>query len=257
MLTEHPESPPRPAPRPRRPGARPARTVAVVDDDDLSRLGIVRILEEAADLEVAACLNHGEAMASAAWADADVVLVDAADTRDGFDDFPGVGVVQAVRRTKPRGSNWVIVVTGHYFDDALRRRMGEAGADLFFHRSEVQDRRALCEVLRCPEQFQAPVPAPDDAEALFRHGVTERARVNEGLDFLREQGIGVRDLEASGRRSRAWERLRDGFNQRARLTPVNADGLPPERDQRLPSRPQIARFLRYFTEAKQERAVRR
>lgn len=99
----------------------------MVDDDDLSRLGIVRILEEEADLEVTACLNHGE-----------------------------------------------------------------AGADLFFHRSEVQDRRALCEVLRCPEQFQAPVPAPGDAEALFRHGVTERAR-----------------------------------------------------------------FLRYFTEAKQERAVRR
>lgn len=254
MLTEHPEPPPLETPPP---VARRPRTVAVVDDDDLSRLGIVRILEEEADLEVTACLNHGDAMGSAAWTDADVVLVDAADTRDGFDDFPGVGVVQAVRRTKPRGSNWVIVVTGHYFDDALRRRMGEAGADLFFHRSEVQDRRALCEVLRCPEQFQAPVPAPDDAETLFRHGVTARARVNEGLDFLREQGIGVRELEAAGRRSRAWDRLRDGFNERARLTPVNADGLPPERDQRLPSRPQIARFLRYFTEAKQERARRR
>lgn len=53
-------------------------------------------------------------------------------------------------------------------------------------------------------------------------------------------------------RSRKWLRLRQEFNEEARLNPVTADGRIPDRPQALPSLPQIARFLEWATRTKPE-----
>jgi len=54
--------------------------------------------------------------------DVDVALVDAWDHGAGFDRFPGVGVVRAIRRHPDNSAVTIIVVTGHVVNNFLRPR---------------------------------------------------------------------------------------------------------------------------------------
>lgn len=224
--------------------------VVVVDDDDINRRGMAGLLGECPDIQVVAELSHDQAMSwTDCWRTIDVALVDAADDRAPGDQFPGVSVVEVIRRHAGRSRPTIVVVTGHFFDDAVRRRMREAQADFFYHRSELGDVRVLRQVVLRPEAHRR-VPSPDDAEDEHRQGVTDATRVNRAVAFAQE-----RDLERSLSdrpvpRSRAWGRLRREFNREARLNPVTADGRQPDRQQDLPSLPQIARFLAWATKVK-------
>jgi hypothetical protein len=86
-----------------------------------------------------------------------VVVVDAADERREDDQFPGVGVIEQIRKTPSSTETTILVLTGHYFHPALRRRMREAQADFFYHRSELQSAAALPRrrpsTERCPEYY--------------------------------------------------------------------------------------------------------
>ena len=116
------------------------RRVAVVDDDEISRIGMVAILEGHPAIEVVASTDHDGALEGLdGWGPLDLVVLDAADPRRRDDHYPGVEVVRALRDQPGGHAVTVVVVTGHFFDDAVRRRMREAKADLFFHRTEVQD----------------------------------------------------------------------------------------------------------------------
>jgi hypothetical protein len=75
-------------------------------------------------------MDHDQALASAGWWEVDVVVVDAADDRRDDDHFPGVEVVEIVRRHRSVHLTTIIVITGHFFDDAVRTRIREAKADL-------------------------------------------------------------------------------------------------------------------------------
>jgi hypothetical protein len=178
----------------------------------------------------------------------DVLLVDAADPRNRDDNFPGVAVVEEVRRHRTRQQTLIVVITGHFFDDAVRRRMREARADLYYHRAELGDVQALRDVVLRPPAHR-PVPDPLQPEALFSQGVTEETRVNRAVAYAGEHGLETA-LAGDGRPRRAWLRLRREFNREARLSPVTVDGRPPDRSQALPSRPQIARFLAWATRIK-------
>ncbi len=222
--------------------------VAVVDDDDITRAGVEAILSGCDEIEVVAVLTHDEALQpDRRWHEVDVALVDAADERQPYDQFPGVQVVERIRAARGPEETMVIVVTGHFFDDAVRHRMREARADLLYHRSQLQQRERLCEIVLHPERSKAAVPEPLDPEALWRLGITDRASVNEGV-----RAAGRLDLAhgAAGGRSRARTRLRATFNRSAKLTTVNADGTTPERDQDAPSFPQIDRFVQWATRSK-------
>ena len=223
--------------------------MVVVDDDDINRRGIASLLEEDAGIEVVASVTHAEALAREdLWDGVDVALVDAADERNDADHFPGVAVVEEIRRRRPRGETVIVVITGHFFDDAVRRRMREAQADFYYHRSEVGDARSLRDAVLHPEAHRR-VPGPVDAEDLFNQGVTDETRVNRAVAYAAEH-----DLEAAmaseDRPRRSWLRLRREFNREARLSPATVDGRLPDRPQALPSRPQIVRFLRWATRVK-------
>src|ERR1700728_3856011 len=80
----------------------PSIRIAVVDDDMGVRTGRVSALESAG-LRVAVACDHDEALSGAGpWADVDVVLVDAWDASQAWDRFPGVRVVESVRRVRSR-----------------------------------------------------------------------------------------------------------------------------------------------------------
>ncbi|ETK38127.1 response regulator transcription factor [Microbispora sp. ATCC PTA-5024] len=223
------------------------KRVVVVDDDDISRNGVAVILTGVPGLRLVAALTHEDAAGwGGRWRDADVVLVDAADERREGDQFPGVAVVEQVRRHRPRAL--VIVFTGHFFDGAVRRRMREAGADLFFHRGELAEAATLRAVVL--GGTGRPVPGPEDPEEEIRHGVSRRSTVNAAVSHALAADLPGRLAERRNPRSRAWERLRREFNRHAGLHAMTCDGRAPDREQDLPSLPQIARFLRWATRVK-------
>ena len=225
--------------------------VVVVDDDDISLRGLGELLADHPAIEVAALLSHDAALQwDGSWDDVDVAIVDAADERRADDHFAGVAVVEHVRRISGTHAPVIIVVTGHFFDDAVRRRMREAEADFFYHRSEVQDTASLYAAVLHPDAARMGVPDVRDPETLFRHGIVASSRVNDGV-----QAVRALDLAGSlgrGSRSRPRSRLRQVFNRSARLNPVNRDGTVPERQQDAPSFPQIERFFEWATRSKRD-----
>jgi CheY-like chemotaxis protein len=226
------------------------RRVVIVDDDELWRVKTAELLGARSDLVVVAAATHDVATAWVdQWRTVDVAIVDAGDIRRQDDQFPGVGVVRQARR-HGRGGMVVMVVTGHFLDDALRWRMREAGADYFHHRSEVQDADSLYRAVVYPVVERRGVPDILDPEAAFRVGVVRGTRVNAGLDFAREHDLVHRRDGDRSPRSRQWTRWRREFNQITRLHTVNADGTAPDRDQTTPSYDQIGRLYRWATRAK-------
>jgi DNA-binding NarL/FixJ family response regulator len=227
------------------------KRVVVVDDDDISRRGLAELLSDRPELEVAGSLVHDDALEwDREWDTIDIAIVDAADSRRDDDHFPGVGVVDHIRRRRGREQTMVIVLTGHFFDDAVRRRMREAQADFFFHRSELQESADLYRAILYPEQARSGVPDGTDPEAQFRLGIVPTTHINDAVRFSRSTGLGAKLTSRQGNRSRSWSRLRTSFNDVAHLNPVNSDGTPPERYQRDPSLTQIERFLNWATRVK-------
>jgi DNA-binding NarL/FixJ family response regulator len=223
--------------------------VVIVDDDDINRRGMASLLAEDAGIEVAASVTHAEALGRPElWDGVDVVVVDAADERNPDDHFPGVAVVEEVRRRRPRGRCRIVVITGHFFDDAVRRRMREAEADFYYHRSDVGDAGSLRDAVLRPDA-QRRVPEPVDQAELFNQGVTDETRVNRAVAYAAEHELQTA-MTGQGRPRRAWERLRREFNREARLSPATTDGRLPDRNQAAPSRPQILRFLAWATRVK-------
>jgi DNA-binding NtrC family response regulator len=231
------------------------KRIAIVDDDDISRRGFAELLADRPELEIVGMLSHTESLRwdDAEWSSVDIAIVDAADEREVADHFPGVGVVEAIRSFRSAEQTMVIVVTGHFFDDAVRTRMREAGADFFYHRSQFCDVERLYRVLLHPELERAAVPPPQDPEYMFRAGVTPATRINDAIRLARELEVPLESGSGPVRKSRAWFRYRAKFNEVARLNPVNADGTVPDREQREPSLPQIERFLQWATRSKSER----
>jgi CheY-like chemotaxis protein len=227
------------------------KRLVVVDDDDISRRGLAELLADRPELEVVGSLVHDGALEwDAEWDSIDIAIVDAADSRRFDDHFPGVGVVDHIRRRRSREQTMVIVITGHFFDDAVRRRMREAEADFFYHRSELQEAKDLYRAILDPESARAGVPEGMDPEAEFRLGVVATTRINDAVLFSHSTGLQESLRNREGDRSRSWARLRTSFNDIAHLYPVNADGTPPEREQHDPSLSQIERLLRWATRVK-------
>lgn len=235
---------------------RPCRVV-VVDSDDVNRNGLAVVLGASPHITVVAALTHQEAVdMRTLWHGVDAVIIDPVDHRQEGDQFPGVAVVRQVRAIRPSGDLLIIVITGHFFDDALRRRMREARADYFYHRADVADAARLRRIVLAAGRARGArgsLPAPADPEALIKLGVTDSTRVNRAVQYALEIGLEHELRERREPRSRRWLRLRHGFNAEARLTPMTSDGRLPEKSQKDPSLPQISRFLQWAMKIKFDR----
>lgn len=164
--------------------------VVIVDDDIWVRRGRAQALGECPGLEVAGTLGHAEALAQdLPWASVDVVLVDAWDAQAGFDRFPGVAVVRAIRAAAPGGPPRIVVVTGHVFNDMLRQRMTQAGADLFYGHEDVADAERLAAVVSAAARPPAVTGGSAPGPAGLGQAGPEQAGPESALDWIQERGL--------------------------------------------------------------------
>lgn len=208
------------------------------------------MLAESALIEVVDVLAHPAALGRTDWTGVTTVLVDAVDERRVDDQFAGVSVVEHVRRhTKPAATS-IVVMTDHFYDDALRRRMSEARADAFHHRAELADADTLRDIILRPSSARRRVPPARTPDGELAYGVSGSTRVNRAVAFALAHDLRDQLAHRTQPRSRYWMRLRRDFNAEARLFPLTVDGCEPDRNQSLPSLPQIARFLTWATTIK-------
>jgi len=161
--------------------------VAVIDDDLWVRTGRATALAEAGLQVVAAC-DHAAALALGdAWDQVDAAVVDAWDGREAWDRFPGVAVVEAIRRRRAPAQTLIVVISGHVLSDVLRLRMAEAGADFFYGHEEVRELDDLLAVIRSPEQARR-VEVVDTGE-LQALGLSRSSRPNAALADITRRGL--------------------------------------------------------------------
>ena len=224
--------------------------VAIVDNEAIGRLGMREVLSADPGVEVVAVVNHIDALQDGrSWTGVDVAIVDAADDQLNGDQFPGVAVVRAMRLQRPPGTLAIVVITGHFFNDALRRRMREAKADYFYHRSSLAEPARLLAAVLAPPVAQNSIPPEADLETLDRLGINAVTNVNAAVAWAARHGQ-PGGLVPPGAGRRDADRLRHRFNLAARLEPRNHDGSVPNRPQDAPSHPQIQRFLEWATKVR-------
>jgi DNA-binding NarL/FixJ family response regulator len=120
--------------------------IVIIDDDSWIRRGRAVAIDETPGFSVIGTMSPTDALAqhdAEWWSNIDVVLADAHDDDAGFDKFIGVRVVAHIRSLTGRTKPQILVITGHLYNDLLRLRMAEAGADFFYSHAEVRSPEAL------------------------------------------------------------------------------------------------------------------
>lgn len=218
-------------------------SAAVVDSAEVTRIGTAALLVRHPQVTGVVAHSHDQAVARTSWVDVDVVVLDAVDGRHPCDQVRGVAVAERIRAERSSAQTRILVVSGVRGDDPVRLRLREAGADDYVHRAELHDG----DLVRAALRAAGTVPSARDAEALYRLGITSTSRINAGVaaafaeQLIPAAGwIGPRGRDRYARRAR--------FNEAARLRPVGAEGLAPDRDQSVPSLLQIQRFVAWATQ---------
>jgi hypothetical protein len=142
----------------------------------------------------------------------------------------------------------VAVVTGHFFNDGLRRCMAEVGADFFFLRSDLRTAAELIDFVMHPDRYRRGVPPVADKTTMRALGVTQRSRVSELVLYAARQNLEAAldpdRPERPERHSRRWSRHRQAIAEASGIEPVNlTTGDAPRANQRTPSWRQLSRAL--------------
>lgn len=219
--------------------------IVVVDQDEVARTGCQVLLRRHPQVAEVVGFSHDAAIDHDRWCDADVVVLDPVDPRRPKDQIPGAAVVERVRAASRSGRARVVVISATRPDDPVRRRLREAGADAYFQRAQVHEVDRLHRAVLAGEPDDG-VPEPVDREAMHRLGITARSRVNRGVEAAFAERL-VPGAGWVGPRGRDRLARRTRFNDAALLTPVGADGRPPDRAQDVPSLAQIQRFVAWAT----------
>jgi CheY-like chemotaxis protein len=220
-------------------GPTPHRVV-IVDDDVWVRGGRAQALSGVDGIEVVATVSHAEALdRPELWDGVDVVLVDAWDPRAGFDRFPGVRVVEAIRSVGGPDV-MVIVITGHVINDMLRLRMAEAGADFFYGHDDVSNLDQLLAVITCPDDERRPELDPDRLELLgVRPGSQPNAVLNRVSDQQWQAAFSGQSQKSLPLSRRAIMRIRRELGEVGRVAPSTGTS----RQARWPEWQQIVRVV--------------
>jgi CheY-like chemotaxis protein len=234
-----------------------ARTVVLVDNDDVMRAGAQVLLGGHDEIHVVASLTHDGAMAwDGAWSDVDVVLLDAADPQRAGDQFPGVAVARHIRTiVNSTDAPRIVVVTGQFFHDGLRRRMVEAGVDAFASRWDGMRAEDLWALVLDRESVTPVGSLRIDAPPEL--GITAKTSVNRLVDELEQDelhsvldGAQRKRHAAHGDRSRWWNVVRQRFAGPQGLEPRGGSGQP-QLDLDMPSVPKLRRFAAWATRTDQ------
>ncbi len=95
--------------------------VVLVDDHDLVRMGIRRLLDDTPDVEIVGEANSGEtAISEVGRTQPDVVLMDLK--------MPGIGGLEATRRISTTDPSSRVIILTAYGDDPFPARLMQAGA---------------------------------------------------------------------------------------------------------------------------------
>jgi CheY-like chemotaxis protein len=231
------------------------RRVVIVDNDLVTRSGTRAVLEGVDDVELVDAVDHDTALGWAAeWDGVDVAVVDASDIRREGDQFPGVAVVEAIRRRRAPAELVTVVLTGQAFHAGLRRRMWEAGADFFYPRNEGMTEGELAAVVLRPEDRRRMSAVVGEVPREL--GVGRRTLVNEVIRRLDSPATGAaldpsgaKKQDPHGARSRWWDQFRARAAGPAGLVPVKAGG-DVALDQDMPSIPQLRKFWAAMTRAR-------
>lgn len=217
------------------------RSIAVVDEDAVARAGLERIAREVPGARVVG-LTHDDALTHEAWAEVDVVVIDPVDPLRRGDQIPGATVVEHIRSLAGPFRPRIVVVGGHRPDDAVRRRLREAGADAYVDGDVDADPDRLTRIVsgRSPGD---PIPDPVDLETLAHLGITDASLVNAGVRAALHERLVPESSWVGPRGTDRLARL-ERFNRYAQLQPVAVAG---QAVQDVPSLAQIQRFVRWAT----------
>lgn len=210
-------------------------------------------LRQCIEIDVVATVGHAEALKwDREWAAVDMVIVDAADEQLTGDQFPGVGVVRRVRMFQGDARPNVMVVTGHFFNDGLRRCMAEVGADFFFLRSDLRTLTSLVDAVLHPDSYRRGVPPVADQATTTALGITGRSRVSELVNYVTRHGLepalDPTHPDRTDPRSRRWYRHRQAMAVASKIQPVNlSTGQAPNSNQRIPSWRQLSHVHQWAT----------
>lgn len=192
------------------------RRVAIIDDDYWALEGQRARLDGHPQIIVIGTVSHPEASAwITEWDDVDVALIDAFDPDEQFDRFPGVGVVDSLRRRRRPDQTVAIVISGHMSNQLLKQRMFEAGADYYFHRSDVQTLDAL--VAAILHEDSAVRIAEADPVELAEVGLNPGARPNAAIAEVIAAGMNASLDRDRGQKNTDASR-RDYINLRRRVS---------------------------------------
>lgn len=219
----------------------------LIDDNELTLDAFAAPLRRCAGVDLVAAVGHTDALAIESWSDIDVVVLDAADEKRVGDQFPGVGVVRHIRARQGLARPVIAIVTGHFQNDGLRRRMAEVDADFFFHRANLRSVDILTDFVLDPDVYRRAIPPVSGDARDVAPGLTHRSRVDELVSYVERyelEGELMETRTGHGATSRrAWLRHRRALSEIARIDAVNlTTGTSPRSEQRYPSIHQVRRL---------------
>ena len=189
------------------------------------------------------------------WRDAEVVVLDAADEGRAGDHFPGVRVLRHIRLNAGSNRPTIVVVTGHFFDDGLRRRMADADADFFFLRPEIRSPEKLIDIVLNPENYRRGVPPVKDKNREALLGITDGTTLDDFIGYVEGYGLAPTLDRADAGRSpvgrRALIRHRKALAKGSRIDMLNiSTGTLPSESQKAPSMRQIRKIWTWAARVK-------
>lgn len=162
-----------------------AHRVAVVDDDYLTRRGLIADLEATSEISVCLYGTQSDALKwdPEHWADIDVLLVDIHD--DTQIDLPGADIYTGIRVAEAAGRHGVRTVALTPCEDVyLTMRLCEAEIDEIYLRRDITRPGQLARIAKEPNPTSAPkAPSVDE---LRRLGAGPRPRPNKLLRYYEE-----------------------------------------------------------------------